>query len=64
MVATLDGTHTAYGVHQGLNQGKINVGLTGAGESAYFKSLQVWDASAHADWAATKTKRLAERGKK
>ena len=51
MVATLDGEQVAF---------KANFGLTVAGESAAFKDLRVWEATANKTWDATKAKLRAK----
>lgn len=64
ILATLDGKHTAFGSHAGIDLSKTNFGLTVAGESACFKSLRVWESAGPAqDWEATKTKLLEARKK-
>ena len=60
MVATLDGEHVAFGGHDALDADKANLGLTVAGESAAFKDLRVWEASANKTWDATKAKLRAK----
>jgi hypothetical protein len=61
MLATLDGQHTAYGVHEKIQGPKANVGLTVAGESVSFKNLRVWEAVPNKSWAENKAKLLAGR---
>jgi hypothetical protein len=62
ILATLDGKHTAYGSNDAVAKEKANIGLTVAGESAFFKGLTVWEATGPAkDWDATKKKLLAEK---
>jgi hypothetical protein len=60
ILATLDGKHTAFGSHAGINLPKTNFGLTVAGESVSFKKLTVWDsAGVVKDWETTRAKLLA-----
>ena len=62
ILATLDGKHTAYGSHAGIDVEKTNLGLTVAGESASFKGLRVWDSTGtHKNWDAAKAKFLADK---
>lgn len=56
ILATLDGTTTAYGTHAAIDKPKANLGLTVAGESISFKNLTVWEGTAAADWDANKAK--------
>ena len=64
ILATLDGTHTAFGTHDAVGAPKTNLGLTVAGESASFKSLKVYEAKETLkDWDATRAKLLAGRKK-
>src|SRR5581483_3941284 len=56
MLACLDGEHVAFGTHEALDKPKGNVGLTVAGESAWFKDFVMWEATPKADWEATKAK--------
>jgi len=63
MVATLDGTHVAYGGHDALDAEKVNFVLTVAGESATFKDLRVWEATPKKDWDAAKAKLVPARKK-
>lgn len=63
IVATLDGTHTAFGSHPALDKPKANLGLTVAGESAAFKNLAVWEAAPSKEWEATRAKLQAGRKK-
>jgi hypothetical protein len=64
ILATLDGTHTAFGSHPALDVEKTNLGFTVAGESVSFKNLRVWEAAGVArDWDATKAKLLAAQKK-
>jgi hypothetical protein len=59
ILATLDGKHTAFGSHAGIDLSKTNFGLTVAGGSACFKGLRVWESAGPAkDWEATKAKLL------
>jgi hypothetical protein len=64
MLATLDGTYTAYGSHPALTKEKANIGFTVAGQSVGFKGLRVWEAAGPtADWESTKAKLLADKKK-
>ncbi|MBA4064870.1 MAG: hypothetical protein C0501_14385 [Isosphaera sp.] len=64
ILATLDGTHTAYGSHPAIDADKANFGLTVAGESASFKGLKAWEvAGPTKDWDATRAKLLEARKK-
>ena len=64
ILATLDGKHTAFGTHDAINKEKANFGLTVAGETASFKGLKVYEATATVkDWEETRKKLLAERKK-
>ena len=56
ILATLDGTTTAYGTHAALDKPKANVGFTVAGESVSFKNLSIWDATPSKEWDANKAK--------
>lgn len=64
ILATLDGTHAAYGAHPAIDKPKANLGLTVAGESVSFKGLRVWDAAGPASgWEAAKAKLLSQEKK-
>jgi len=63
MLASVDGQHFALGSHDGINVPFTNIGLTVAGESASFKNLRIWSATANPKWPATRAK-LIEKGKK
>ena len=56
MLASLDGTKTGYGENEAISKEKANIGLTVSGQTASFKNLRVWEATANKDWAATKAK--------
>jgi len=59
ILATLDGKHTVFGSHPGIDLAKTDLGLTVAGEFVSFKGLRVWEsAGPQKDWDATKTKLL------
>jgi hypothetical protein len=64
ILATLDGTHTAFGSHPAIDAEKANLGLTVAGEAASFRKLRVWAAAGPAPgWEAAKAKLLEGRKK-
>jgi hypothetical protein len=56
ILATLDGTTTAYGTHAAIDKAKANVGITVAGESASFKNLTIWEGTPSKEWDANKAK--------
>jgi hypothetical protein len=64
MLVSLDGRPAAFGVHDGIDVPFTNFGFTVKGESASFKDLQVWEATANPRWESLKEKVLGERGKK
>src|SRR5262249_21320462 len=64
MLARLDGTHVAFGGHDGINVKKGNFGFTVGGDSVSFKNLRVWEALPNPGWEAIRTKLLQSRGGK
>ena len=54
MLATVDGANATFGSNELLATQKANLGFTVAGQSASFRNLRVWEATANKDWAKTK----------
>ena len=54
MLATMDGANATFGSHEMIGGPKANLGFTVAGESASFRNLRVWEATANKDWEKTK----------
>ncbi len=54
MVARIDDLPAAVGANDAIKAKKSNIGLTVAGESAVFKDLKVWEATAKPDWETVK----------
>lgn len=56
IAATLDGKLTSFGSDDLIATPKANFGFTVAGESAYYRNVKIWEATANKDWDATKAK--------
>lgn len=56
ILATLDGTVTAYGSHPTIDKPKANVGITVKGEAVSFKNFTIWEGSPSKDWETNKAK--------
>lgn len=56
LLAHLDGKSVAYGQHESVAKLKANLGLTVAGQSAYFKNLRVWAAEPNPAWSPNQLK--------
>jgi hypothetical protein len=64
MVATLDGTHTAFGANALVDCEKGNFGFTVAGDGASFRNLQIWEALPNPGWTEKKAELEKARGEK
>ncbi len=54
MLATLDGANATFGSHEMIGTPKANFGFTVGGQSASFRNVRVWEATANKDWEKTK----------
>jgi hypothetical protein len=54
MLASVDGSNPTFGSNELIATPKANLGFTVAGQSASFRNLRVWEATANKDWAKTK----------
>ena len=54
ILASVDGANPTFGSNELIATQKANLGFTVAGQSASFRNLRVWEATANKDWAKTK----------
>lgn len=54
MLASVDGANPTFGSNELLATQKANLGFTVAGQTASFRNLRVWEATANKDWEKTK----------
>jgi hypothetical protein len=54
MLATVDGANATFGSNELLATEKANLGFTVSGQSASFRNLKVWSATANKGWEKAK----------